>query len=188
MTVLSGVGVGGGSLVYANTLPVPKDDFFAAPSWGHLADWKSELDAALPDRAAHARRRAVPARDLRRQGARARSPATSAGPSSSTRPHVAVYFGEPGKTVPDPYFGGEGPTRTGCIHCGALHDRLPHGAKNTLDKNYLYLAEKRGLDARGRDRGDLRCAALEGGGYRVDARTGRGSFGKREAVVHRATT
>src|SRR5438876_518452 len=57
---------------------------------------------------------------------------------------VAVYFGEPGKTVKDPYFGGEGPERAGCIFCGACMTGCRHGAKNTLDLNYLFLAEKHG--------------------------------------------
>lgn len=143
-TVLSGVGVGGGSLVYANTLPVPKDEFFTAPSWGSLAAWKRELhphyqtaqrmlgvvenpQLTPPDEVLQEL-----ARDLGRE-------------NGFERTRVAVYFGEPGRTVPDPYFGGEGPERTGCILCGACMIGCRHGAKNTLDKNYLWLAEKRGL-------------------------------------------
>src|SRR5207249_2744733 len=61
------------------------------------------------------------------------------------RAKVGVYFGEAGKTVPDPFFGGEGPDRTGCILCGGCMVGCRHGAKNTLDQNYLYLAEKRGV-------------------------------------------
>ena len=64
-------------------------------------------------------------------------------PDSFQATDVAVHFGEPGKTVKDPYFGGEGPDRTGCIYCGACMTGCRHGAKNTLDKNYLWLAEKR---------------------------------------------
>jgi cholesterol oxidase len=59
---------------------------------------------------------------------------------------VGVFFGEPGKTVPDPYFGGQGPERAGCVECGGCMVGCRHNAKNTLDKNYLYLAEKLGVE------------------------------------------
>ena len=81
---------------------------------------------------------------------------------------MAVYFGEPGKTVPDPYFGGEGPDRTGCIECGACMTGCRHGAKNTLDKNYLYLAEQRGLELEA-DTEVPGCAPRERRRLRVDA-------------------
>ena len=158
VTVLSGVGVGGGSLVYANTLPTPKDEFFALPSWGHLADWKKELEPHY-------------ATALRMLGAVQyprdtysdqvlRDIANDIGrPDQIVPARVAVYFGEPGKTVPDPYFGGEGPDRTGCIQCGACMTGCRHNAKNTLDKNYLWLAEKRGLQHRSGHRGDVGARA-----------------------------
>ena len=85
---------------------------------------------------------------------------------------VAVYFGEPGVTVPDPYFGGEGPSRTGCNSCGGCMLGCRFGAKNTLDKNYLYLAEKRGLADPGRDRGRPGSQPRAEGGYEVDALSG----------------
>ena len=81
--------------------------------------------------------------------------------------------------MPDPYFGGEGPDRTGCIECGACMIGCRHNAKNTLDKNYLYLAEKRGMKIEA-DTEVTWVSALEGGGYLVDAVTGRGLFGKRK--------
>ena len=144
VTVLSGVGVGGGSLVYANTLPVPQDDFFAAPSWAHLADWKREL---APHYATALRMLGAvenPAlsypdevlREIAREDRR---------PGAWRPTTVAVYFGEPGLCVADPFFGGEGPARTGCTLCGGCLLGCRHGAKNTLDRNYLHLAEKRGL-------------------------------------------
>src|SRR5262249_39355995 len=82
---------------------------------------------------------------------------------------VAVYFGEPGKTVKDPYFGGEGPDRTGCIYCGACMTGCRHGAKNTLDRNYLFFAEKRGV----RVLAETEVTAVrpkDGGGYDVETR------------------
>ena len=145
VTVLSGVGVGGGSLVYANTLPIPKDDFFAAESWARLADWKGELAPHYP-----AVRRML--------GVTENPPTTRADDvireigrdlglpeGEFRRSPVAVWFGEPGVMVPDPYFGGEGPERTGCTQCGGCMIGCQHGAKNTLDKNYLWLAERGGL-------------------------------------------
>src|SRR5262249_25958114 len=96
---------------------------------------------------------------------------------------VAVWFGEPGKTVPDPYFGGEGPERTGCTMCGACMTGCRHGAKNTLDKNYLWLAEKRGLKIEA-DTEVTWVRPIEGG-YRVDARTGRGPFKRKRSFTAR---
>ena len=177
VTVLSGVGVGGGSLCYANTLPTPKDEFFTLPSWGHLADWKNELaphyETALrmlgavrypSDTWSDQVLREI-ARDIGRPDQILPSP-------------VAVYFGEPGKTVPDPYLGGEGPDRTGCIECGACMTGCRHNAKNTLDRNYLWLAEKRGLRIEA-DTEVTWVRALEGGGYRIDAFTRKAFFRKR---------
>ena len=166
VTALSGVGVGGGSLVYANTLPIPTDDFFAAPSWGRLADWKGELaphyaTAAGCSGPPKTRRRPVPTI------LSARSGRTSAAEEFGRSP-VAVCFGEPGVTVPDPYFGGEGPERTGCTQCGGCMIGCRHDAKNTLDKNYLWLAEKRGLVIEA-DTEVIWVRPLPGGGYVVDA-------------------
>jgi len=170
VTVLSGVGVGGGSLVYANTLLVPKDEFFTLPSWGGLADWKNEL---MPHYATALRMLGAVPYPLDTYADQVlREIAGDLGRSDQLVPtQVAVYFGEPGKTVPDPYHGGEGPDRTGCIHCGACMTGCRHNAKNTLDKNYLWLAEKRGLRIEA-DTEVTWVSALEGGGYRVDANTG----------------
>jgi len=144
VTVLSGVGVGGGSLVYANTLPVPADEFFAAASWSHLADWKSELAphyaTARRMLGANPNPKQTFADDVMKELA------SELGISDQlTRADVGVFFGEPGVTVPDPYFGGKGPARSGCTHCGACMVGCRHGAKNTLDRNYLYLAERLGV-------------------------------------------
>ncbi len=145
VTALSGVGVGGGSLVYANTLPVPEDGFFQACSWSHLADWKAELAphyltaqrmlGATPNErpaaADHALQRVAQSRN--QLGDYAMNP-------------VGVYFGRSGVTVDDPYFNGRGPSRTGCIGCGGCMLGCRYNAKNTLDKNYLYLAEAAGAE------------------------------------------
>ncbi len=174
VTALTGVGVGGGSLVYANTLPVPRDDFFTAPSWGSLGDWKTEL-------APHydvARRMLGTARNPRmtRPDEVLREVGEEIGRSGSWHPtDVAVFFGTPGETVPDPYFGGEGPPRTGCTFGGGCMIGCRDGAKNTLDKNYLFLAERRGLSIEA-DTEVTWIRPLPGGGFEVTARHGRSPF------------
>src|SRR5947208_2773002 len=176
VTVLSGVGAGGGSLVYANTRPTPKDEFFSRPSWKHLADWRTELAphyaTALRMLGAVQYPRDTYSDQVLREIAK-----DMGRPDQIVPARVAVYFGEAGKTVPDPYLGGEGPDRTGCIECGACMTGCRHNAKNTLDKNYLWLAEKRGL----RIEADTEVTWVREieGGYRIDAVTGTGWFGKR---------
>jgi len=142
--VLAGAGVGGGSLTYANTLPIPKGTFFKSPAWARLADWESELSPHY-----HTARRMLgaeptnfltPADQLLKELAEERGT-----PEAFEKPHVSIFMGKPGQTVPDPYFDGKGPERTGCTRCGSCMTGCRHGAKNSLDKNYLYLAEKRGL-------------------------------------------
>ncbi|HXX67613.1 MAG TPA: GMC family oxidoreductase [Polyangiaceae bacterium] len=147
LTVLHGVGVGGGSLTYANTLPLPPDAFFQAPSWAHLADWRTELAVHY----ATARRMlgATPNPHLTPGDRVLEELGRELGRESHFRPtEVAVYFGEPGRRAPDPFFGGEGPERTGCTLCGSCMTGCRVGAKNTLDRNYLYLAEKHGVEVR----------------------------------------
>ncbi len=145
VTALTGVGVGGGSLTWANTMPIPKDAFFKSGSWAKLRNWQNELqpyyDLALKMLGGTETPRFGPSDRAVQQLAKEMNREEHFGPSK-----VAVYFGEPGKTVPDPYFDGEGPDRTGCIFCGACMTGCRHGAKNTLDKNYLYLAQKRGAE------------------------------------------
>lgn len=143
VTILHGVGVGGGSLVYANTLPMPKDDFFEKGSWAGLADWKKEL--ARHYATARTMLGAAPNPSITRGDKVLKEIADEIGRGDHWQPtDVAVFFGKPDVEVPDPYFGGEGPARTGCNFCGACMTGCRVGAKNTLDRNYLYLAEKRG--------------------------------------------
>ena len=147
VTALSGVGVGGGSLVYANTLERPERGFFDAPSWAHLADWEAELAPHYETARRMLGATECPARTYPDEviGAVARE----MGLEERHRPvEVGVFYGEPDETVPDPYFGGEGPERTGCVGCGGCMLGCRYGAKNTLDLNYLHLAEARGLDLR----------------------------------------
>ena len=144
VTIMHGVGVGGGSLVYANTLPTPRDDFFGAQSWAHLADWKGEL---APHYATAKRMLGAALNPCETPGDRVlQAIAKDLGREEHFhRTEVAVYFGKSGVRVPDPYFEGAGPERVGCNFCGSCMTGCRVGAKNTLDKNYLWLAEKRGL-------------------------------------------
>ncbi|MFL5347914.1 MAG: GMC oxidoreductase [Hyalangium sp.] len=177
VTVLSGVGVGGGSLVYANTLPIPKDYFFKNGEWSQLADWKQEL-APHYEKAQRMLGATVnplstyPDQIIQEVG-------QEMGRTDFQPTTVAVYFGKPGVTVPDPYFNGEGPERTGCNSCGGCMLGCRFGAKNTLDKNYLYLAEKRGLTIHA-DTEATWVRPLAGGGYEVEALEGASTFFRRK--------
>lgn len=143
VAILSGVGVGGGSLVYANTLPVPKSRFFRAKSWAHLADWEAELRPHY--QTAQTMLGATPNPRLQIGDRALQQLGDEIGKGEFFQPtKVSVYFGEAGVTVPDPYFQGEGPDRTGCRFCGGCMLGCRYNSKNTLDKNYLYLAEKLG--------------------------------------------
>lgn len=179
VTVLAGAGVGGGSLVYANTLPVPKRSFFTSPGWAELADWERELGPhyAVAQRMLGATRvpfLTAPDRLLREIA----SERGHADAFESTQ--VSVYFDRPGETVPDPFFEGHGPARTGCIKCGACMTGCRHGAKNSLDKNYLWLARKLGLTL------EANCEVIDvrplapgdgSGGYEITTKLGAGLLG-----------
>ncbi|MCA9588611.1 MAG: GMC family oxidoreductase [Myxococcales bacterium] len=139
---LHGAGVGGGSLVYANTLLVPPDEAFDDARWVGL-DWKGAL--APHYETAKRMLGATPSRVIVETDRMLEEVATEMGRGDTFhRATVGVYFGEAGKTAPDPFFDGEGPERTGCTLCGGCMVGCRVGAKNTLDRNYLYLAEKRG--------------------------------------------
>ncbi|WBB74526.1 GMC family oxidoreductase [Micromonospora sp. WMMD1128] len=142
--VLSGAGVGGGSLVYANTLYEPPDAFYADPQWRDITDWRDEL-ARHYDQAK--RMLGVTAYPLDTGADRAmRAVAERMGVAHTFHPTpVGVHIGRPGQRASDPYFGGVGPDRTGCSHCGSCMTGCRHGAKNTLVKNYLWLGERSGV-------------------------------------------
>ncbi len=145
IAVVSGCGVGGGSLGYANTLYVPPSPFFEDPQWADLEDWQAAL---APHYETAQRMLGVVVHDnddpadqlLREMGEE-----MGVGDTYRKTP-VGVYLDNPGKTVPDPFFEGAGPERTGCMQCGRCMVGCPHGAKNTLVKNYLWLAEHAGVE------------------------------------------
>ncbi len=141
--ILAGSGVGGGSLVYANTLYRPLKQFYADKQWAHITDWEAEL-APHYDQAAKmfgvVRNPTItPADEVMQKVAADMGVADSFHPTP-----VGVFFGEPGRRAQDPFFGGAGPERTGCTECGSCMTGCRVGAKNTLVKNYLYLAERNG--------------------------------------------
>ena len=181
MTVLHGVGVGGGSLVFANTLPTPKSAFFQSGSWSTLADWETEL---APHYAMAKRMLGATPNPLMTKGDEVmKEIARDIGREQHFHPtEVAVYFGEPNKTVPDPYFDGEGPDRVGCTFCGACMTGCRVGAKNTLVKNYLYLAEKNGAEVLPETE-VTGVRPLDDGGYQIDTRP---TFGKGDAKAFTA--
>jgi cholesterol oxidase len=143
VAVVSGCGVGGGSLGYANTLYVPPPEFFRDPQWADLEDWERTLAPHYAEAQRMLGVVEVEQDDPADQLLRELGEHLGVGQTYRKTP-VGVYQDNPGKTVPDPFFGGEGPDRTGCLQCGRCMVGCPHGAKNTLVKNYLWLAERRG--------------------------------------------
>lgn len=143
VTVLSGVGVGGGSLTYANTLPVPKRNFFISGSWANLDDWENKLkpfyNIALKMLGGAKNPAFYEADETLRKLAK-----EIGKENNFEATDVGIYFGEVGRTVQDPYFEGKGPERTGCVFCGACMTGCRYNSKNTLDKNYLHLAQQLG--------------------------------------------
>ncbi len=141
--VLHGAGVGGGSLGYANVLEIPSNETFATPAWNQFVAWGEVLKPHYET----ARRMLGAARNPKLWTAdnvlRIMAEERRMGHSFRAT-DVGSYFGEPGITVPDPYFGGTGPDRSGCKHCGGCMVGCRYNAKNTLPKNYLYFAEKNG--------------------------------------------
>lgn len=141
--VLAGAGVGGGSLVYGNTLYEPFPAFFTDERWSHITDWQDELKPFYD--LAKRMLGVVENPSMTAADEAMRAVAEEMGVAGTFVPTpVGVFFGEPGVEVPDPYFGGAGPARSGCIECGECMTGCRHGAKNSLTKNYLHLAERAG--------------------------------------------
>ncbi len=164
--ILHGAGVGGGSLVYANTLLVPPDAFFQDPQWSGMKDWKGTL--APYYRTVKSMLGVVRNEHETPADRVLREAATRLGYGHTYRMQdVGVYFGKPEVTVPDPYFGGRGPERTGCHLCGGCMVGCRYNAKNTLDRNYLFLAERGGAAVFPETKATL-VRELHGGGFEVE--------------------
>ncbi|QQM41320.1 GMC oxidoreductase [Streptomyces liliifuscus] len=152
--VLAGAGVGGGSLNYANTLYVPPKPFFEDPQWKDITDWQEELKPYYDQAQRMLGVRLNPTMTPSDVHLKAAAQRMGVGDTFHMAP-VGVFFGDgedadgtakagPGQQVDDPYFGGAGPARRACAECGECMTGCRHGAKNTLNENYLYLAEKAG--------------------------------------------
>ena len=167
--ILCGAGVGGGSHVYGNTLYVPPKRFFDPPGWAGITDWADEL-APCYDQARRmfgvVRNPYMPT-DVDRY---MQQVATEMGRGDTfNKAPVGVYFGRPGVEAEDPYFGGVGPRRTGCIACGNCQVGCGHNAKNKVTTNYLYLAEKLGVAVHELHE-VYELVPLDGGGFEVHTR------------------
>jgi cholesterol oxidase len=178
--IASGAAVGGGSTVYANTLYRAKPAFFTNPQWVGLEDWSTVLRPHYETAERMLGVATVPypsgGQDLLRAVGEHFDVA-----DTFTRTPVGVFFGEPGREVPDPYFGGEGPARTGCTRCGECMVGCRVGAKNTLLKNYLWFAEKEGATVIGdREVTDIRPVGAADGseGYAITTQAPGAWFAK----------
>lgn len=188
--VLHGSGVGGGSLGYANVLMQPDDKLFEAPGWKDLADWKTVLQPHYDT----ARRMLGVTRNTRLWPADALllEIASQLGSEETFHPtDVGTFFGEPdqeGNEVPDPFFAGQGPARSGCTHCGGCMVGCRYNAKNTLVKNYLYFAEKWGAkiqaEAEVHDVRTLPSGQPDGARYEVVYRSSSAILFKPERKIH----
>jgi cholesterol oxidase len=176
--VLHGAGVGGGSLGYANVLEVPTDETFAIPAWNQCMEWGEVLRPHYET----AKKMLGVARNPKLWQAdyilKQMADEICMGQTFRAT-DVGAYFGEAGVTVADPYFGGKGPARAGCNHCGGCMVGCRYNAKNTLPKNYLYFAEKNGAvilsesevtDVRLFDAAQSRSSILNGVRYEVHYR------------------
>lgn len=192
--ILAGAGVGGGSLVYANTLYEPLDPFFEDPAWGHITDWKAELapyyDQAKRMLGVSIYDQETPADRVMKETAER----MGVGGTFHYAP-VGVTFGAPGskggEAIADPYFGGVGPERRACTNCGECMTGCRHNAKNTLVKNYLYLAEKFGAIVHPMTT-VTKVRPLKGGGYEIvtrptDKRRGKKRIFTAEQVIFSAS-
>jgi len=188
LAIISGTGVGGGSLVYANTLPTPKTAFFNSGSWAGLNDWETELKPYYNEA-------------LRMLGA-VKNPEFFDGDLGLKKvakdlgilkkfdaTRVAVFFGKPNQKQKDPYFNGEGPERSGCNFCGACMTGCRYNAKNTLDKNYLYFAQKNGAEILAENEVyDVQPIGNTDGsqGYEVSIKSSTKYFNKRKKIKTKA--
>ncbi len=180
VTILSGVGVGGGSIVYGNTHMFPPDAFFDNPVWSDFRDWKKELTPYY-DLARHMLgTREIT--DFHEEDLVLKEVARDMGKEQSfSGVNVGVYFGDPDVEV-DPYFNGKGPLRSGCHECAGCMVGCRYNAKNTLDKNYLYFAEYYG--AKVLDSTLVTKIRHENGQYIIDAQSSTSWFGKNKKTFY----
>ncbi|MET8367382.1 GMC family oxidoreductase [Micromonospora sp. NPDC005194] len=180
--VLSGAGVGGGSLVYANTLYEPLPAFYTDPQWRDITDWRDELARHFDQAKRMLGVTTYPMDTGADRAMRAVADRMGVGHTFHATP-VGVHIGRPGQRVADPYFGGVGPERTGCLHCGSCMTGCRHGAKNTLVKNYLWLAERLGATVHPLTTVTAVRPAADGG-YEVHTERTGAWLRRRRQVIH----
>jgi len=164
VTIVGGVGVGGGSLVYAAVLLEPKQAFYRDPAWGPLgSELESELRPHFRTASKMLGRVTCPTSHLQDDFLKQSAEVMDVGETYGPVP-LGIYFGD--ENTPDPFFDGDGPMRNGCTECGACLAGCAPGAKNTLDKNYLYLAEKNGVQILPEHKATL-IEPIEGG-YKIE--------------------
>jgi cholesterol oxidase len=169
VAIVGASGVGGGSLVFGGVLLEPKEGFYRDPAWSGLGvDWQAELDPHYETAKRMLGRAVNPLLTEMDDYLKATAEAMGAGDTYGPVP-LAIFFGPEGETVPDPYFEGEGPPRTACRFIGGCLSGCPYGSKNSLDFNYLYLAERRGAEIRPEHQ-VVRIEPQSGGGYEVHTR------------------
>lgn len=174
--VLAGAGVGGGSLVYANTLYVPPDSYFEDKQWREITDWKAELKPWYDQASRVLGIAENPYFSPSDQAMQEVANEMGVGKTFKMAP-LGVYFGEAsGVLSKDPFFGGVGPDRNGCMQCGACMTGCRHNAKNTLPKNYLGLAEKAGAKVFP-EHTVLKIEELTNGSWKITARKSSAWFG-----------
>lgn len=178
VTILSGVGVGGGSIVYGNTHMFPSDAFFKNPAWAHFKDWKKVLTPFYDTARKMLGTKTHTA--LHEEDLLLKEVARDMGKESSfSGVSIGVYFGDTERET-DPYFNGTGPLRTGCRECAGCMVGCRYNAKNSLDKNYLYFAEKYG--AKVLDRTLVTRIEYKNNQYLVSVRDSTSWFGKGKKV------
>lgn len=181
----SQTGVGGGSLVYGGVLFRPQPAFYTDPQWQGLSDWERRLAPHYSEAERMLGARPVPFDSIALRLTREIGDRFDAAETFERAP-VGVFFGEAGRTVPDPYFGGDGPERTGCIRCGSCLVGCRFGAANTLMKNYLWFAERRGVEILPeREAIDVAPLGSPDGsdGYRVTSRRPGAGLGRDQRVL-----
>lgn len=166
VAVIGGAGVGGGSIVWAGVLLEPGDDFYQSKALTRFGiDWRAEMRPHYAEASRMLGRVIAP--HVGTMDEHLRATAERMGRDHTYGPvPVAIHFGQPGVVEPDPFFGGEGPDRTGCRLCGECLLGCPYGAKNQLTRNYLYLARQRGAEVRAETQ--VRSIRPSGDGYAVE--------------------
>lgn len=164
VALLRGIGVGGGSNVYGAVLLQPKENFYRDPAWAHLnADWAGELASHYGTALKMLGVNNNPYRGIQDQWLKKAAEKMGVGDTFGSVPQ-GIFFGNPDHFSPDPYFGGKGPQRSGCTQCGRCFTGCAYGAKNSLDKNYLYFAENLGVVILP-ERKVTHLSPQDGGGY-----------------------